>query len=273
MRRIFEFKVFDILQDKENVKFLDKVKKENPLLYTKFINLVGNKGLEIAKERYKIYEPEYVKNKIEEDKIKTAYIKKIGRDKFKKEEDERILKEYENEIDEIENLMFNSELYHIDLYINSDQNISNYLNDVGIKSKYVDFFNKLKKTPKNLNRLLHGYTQIDSIYFAEKNLLKIQPIKDYLIKISQSYDIENKKFKYDIYFSSNMHDQDYLIPIIYRNKETEFIEYRSTYIWKLSKYHINKDELYNIINNYSKAFTDDFYNEWSIIHDSDKYNL
>ena len=59
MKRILEYKVFDILKNKENENFLDKVKKENPDLYSKFLNIIGNKGLEIAKQKYQEYYPEF----------------------------------------------------------------------------------------------------------------------------------------------------------------------------------------------------------------------
>ncbi len=70
MKKILEYRVFDLLKDKDNEKFLDKVKKENPDMYAKFLNLVGNKGLEVAKQKYQEYDPEYVELKKQEEKEK-----------------------------------------------------------------------------------------------------------------------------------------------------------------------------------------------------------
>jgi len=77
MKRLFEFKVYDILQDKDNEKFLDKVKKENPDLYTRFLNIVGNKGLDVAKEKYKEFDPVLVKIQQQKDKDEKALEKKL----------------------------------------------------------------------------------------------------------------------------------------------------------------------------------------------------
>jgi hypothetical protein len=75
MRKIYEYRVFDILKVPENEKFLAKVKKENPDLYTKFLNLVGNKGIEKTKEIYVDYDPEVVKKR-EAKKKKKRHFKK-----------------------------------------------------------------------------------------------------------------------------------------------------------------------------------------------------
>ena len=48
MKRLFEFRVYDIIKDDNNREFLNKVKDENPELYDRFMSLIGNKGLEIA---------------------------------------------------------------------------------------------------------------------------------------------------------------------------------------------------------------------------------
>ena len=78
MNRILEYRVFDLLKDPENEKFLDKVKKENPDEYNRFLNLVGNKGLEVAKQKYQIYDPEYKKQKEAEEKAEKLFWKIIS---------------------------------------------------------------------------------------------------------------------------------------------------------------------------------------------------
>ena len=44
----------------EEDSFLRKVKEENPEMLTKFINMVKNKGLEVAKEKYNEFDPEII---------------------------------------------------------------------------------------------------------------------------------------------------------------------------------------------------------------------
>ena len=42
--------------------FLDKVKKENPEMFVKFLNIVKNKGLDIAIGKYNEFDKEYISN-------------------------------------------------------------------------------------------------------------------------------------------------------------------------------------------------------------------
>jgi len=48
--------------DENSNIFLDKVKKENPEMFAKFLNIVKNKGLDIAIEKYKEFDKEYINN-------------------------------------------------------------------------------------------------------------------------------------------------------------------------------------------------------------------
>ncbi|MCF7866773.1 hypothetical protein K9L67_06030 [Candidatus Woesearchaeota archaeon] len=85
MKILFEFRVYDIMKDESNRKFLNKVKDENPELYGRFMSLVGNKGLEIAKQKYKQYDP------IEIDEIK----RKEKREELRVARDEKLMKKEE----------------------------------------------------------------------------------------------------------------------------------------------------------------------------------
>jgi hypothetical protein len=110
MRRILEFRVYDILKDPENEKFLDQVKKENPNLYSKFLNIVGNKGLEKAKEKYKEYDPIAVEKIEKAEKEKQRLINKEKLEKAKKEYRNLILNKYKDKIDEINNILADDKL-------------------------------------------------------------------------------------------------------------------------------------------------------------------
>jgi len=72
MKKIFEFKTFDVVNNPDNQEFLRKVRDQNPNLYSRFVSLIGNKGLEVAKDKYKDYDPDYwkIRNKQLEKKKK-----------------------------------------------------------------------------------------------------------------------------------------------------------------------------------------------------------
>ena len=273
MRKIFEFKVFDILQDKENVKFLDKVKKENSELYTKFLNLIGNKGLDVAKEKYQDYDPEYRKRLEEEEKELKRHIKKIGRKKFKEEQDDRILKKYEPEITEIESKFYPSKLYDINTYINKNENISNYFNDVVVKMKYVDDFDKLLKTPEKLDYVLYGNFHIDTIIYGLNRFNVHNDKLVWLLKIHQYYNLKTKKLTYTIHFDTDVFDA-YYTPNIDKDKNVDFLYDRNSKIENLGKSStIDIESVYAILDKYSNMLSDKYYNDWKVINDTSKYNI
>ena len=273
MRKIFEFRVFDILQDKENVKFLDKVKKDNPELYNKFLNLIGNKGLIIAKEKYMEFEPEYKKKMAEKEKKRKDNIKKIESKEAKKNYYEKILIDYESEITDIRNKMYSSELFNIDLYISKDKNISKYFNSTKIKSRYVDVFDKLIRKTNNFTKDTYGYFEIDNINFNSTHFKNIFTGKiPNFISIHQFYNLRTKLFKYSIIFNEDLFDSNIFLQNI-ENKNKKFIADREYKIEELKKFFIFKNELYKTIDDFSNLLSDEYYNEWKIINDTDKFNI
>jgi len=76
MKKLLEFRAFDILKDEKNQEFLKKIKTENPDLYSTFVNIIGKKGLEIAKQKYEPYDPEYKKILKEKEKKRCRRKKK-----------------------------------------------------------------------------------------------------------------------------------------------------------------------------------------------------
>jgi len=272
MRKIFEFKVFDILQDKENVKFLDKVKKENFELYTKFLNLIGNKGLDVAKQKYEEFDPEYKKRMNEIEKEINKNLKKIDNKKYKEKENERILNEYKSEIEEIEEIIYSSELYNVDSYIYNDKNISKYFNDSNIKTKNSNDFDKLLKSPSNLGYELWEFFHTDTILY-ELNKINIYNKNTWILKIHQYYNLSTKELKYSIHFDTDIIDE-YYTPNIDKSKNPKFINYRNSNINKLSKYtRIDIDMVYETLGKYSNMLSDKYYNDWKVINDTSKYNI
>jgi len=275
MKKILEYKVFDILKDPENQKFLDKVKKENPDLYTKFLNLVGNKGLQVAKEKYVEHDPEEVKIRKEKEKKEKALLQKLGRQEYKKQKNQEILDTYKKEIDEIESILLLSELKTLPNIMFNDTIIGNFLD--GVKKKYTNIFKKLLKTPKYLFIKLNHNIIIDNVVFYLSPFW-VEEKPSILIEISQLYNLKTKELKYSINFS--LSSDDYWSPIVKsdRKKEEEFLESRNGFINKLNKNNISKEELYDIIfKKFRTAISDEVYEKWKeeykLKKDVDKYNL
>ncbi len=61
--------IIDYTDDIESNIFLNKVKNENPEMFIRFLNLVKNKGLDIAKDRYKEFDKELQKQISDENEI------------------------------------------------------------------------------------------------------------------------------------------------------------------------------------------------------------
>lgn len=86
MENIFEKRAIIISEqttytgDEQSEIFLDKVKSENPDMFVRFLNLVKNKGLEFAKDKYKEFDVELI-TKSQKDKTDDVNNKKII-DKF-----------------------------------------------------------------------------------------------------------------------------------------------------------------------------------------------
>lgn len=81
MKNLIESIVKNILKEsEEEYSFLKKVQVENPSLYSRFYSIVKNKGLEVAKEKYKEYDPELIKQKEKEKAKLDKQITKIEKD-------------------------------------------------------------------------------------------------------------------------------------------------------------------------------------------------
>jgi hypothetical protein len=270
MKRILEYKVFDLLKDQDNVDFLDKVKKENPDLYAQFLSTLGNKGLEIAKKKYQEYDPEFVKS----EKLRK---KRESTKEFKDKKKENILIAWSDEIKEIENILSSTPLKNIAKYIEDNTNITKYMRSAGYKKKYENVFLQLVKNPFKLPSEFRsrGSIYIDNIMFGSdfryKSWFGEDPTS--FIRLYQFYNIIEKKLTYTIKFG--MPDIDiYSIPSVDNNKMPEYLTQRNNYIQiKLGQDKIDIEELYKIINNFSVTLSEEAYKNWVIENDMKKYNM
>jgi len=271
MRKILEYRVFDLLKNKDNEVFIDKVKKENPELTGKFLSILGNKGLEIAKQKYQQYDPDFIES--EKKRIKKENSKKI-KEKVKK----FTLKKFESEILEVKNILKNSKLKEILKYIQNDKNISGYLDSFRAVKKYKNEFLDIIRKPQKMNYKFYRWDfVIDSLSFMSSNYSYYNygdTKRESVLNIKQFYDLKTKKISYSIYFT--LIDEDFRLRID-RNKEDIFIRSRNDYINKLGKTNISISELYNILHKFSDTLSEDIYDrwykEWELKQNMNKYNL
>ena len=283
MKRILEYKVFDLLKDPENEKFLKKVKNENPDLYDRFISLVGNKGLEVAKKEYQWHDPEYKKQKAAEEKAEKLRRKQIGIKKLRKLADEQLLLKYKCEIEEIEEELFWSYLPELSKRIESDPRISKYLKHLNAKKVIKDKFKEFIKKPRNLK---YGFTRdmvdLDLLAFVTRYYNRADEKYDNvsIIRIDQNYNIKTKEVSFTVNFKLYDHENNsYFIPKIDKEKDRQFLSDRNEYIRTLNnigslQYPLDKEELNDLIfNKFSNALDENSYKEWEIKQMSNKFNL
>ena len=279
MKRILEYKVFDLLKDPENEKFLKKVKNENPDLYDRFISLVGNKGLEVAKKEYQWHDPEYKKQKAAEEKAEKLRRKQIGIKKLRKLADEQLLLKYKCEIEEIEEELFWSYLPELSKRIESDPRISKYLKHLNAKKVIKDKFKEFIKKPRNLK---YGFTRdmvdLDLLAFVTRYYNRADEKYDNvsIIRIDQNYNIKTKEVSFTVNFKLYDHENNsYFIPKLDIEKDRQFLTDRNTYIMSLNnKGSLDKEELNDLIfNKFSKALDENSYFEWETKQFASKFNI
>jgi len=279
MKRLFEFKVFDLMKDKETETFLRKVKEENPDEYGHFVTLVGNKGLEVAKDRYKEYDPNYWKEQRKKEKEDALRRKKENTKEEKEKREQEILKESEPEIKRVNNILMNTALDDFLMFINKNKNIREFLNSYKARKTYKNAFAEMLKKPLVLRSLLRWDFTIDTLSFNRKEYAYYdyddKPRFKKMIDISQHFNLETGKISYAIYFSppdpmSNISKQDSI-------KRPEFIRDRNDFIYNLRKVGIEKYQVIEQLQKLSRALSEDLYSEWykkwELEQDMKKYNL
>lgn len=279
MKKILEYKVYDLLKDKDNEKFLDKVKKENPDLYGHFLSILGNKGLEIAKQKYQEYDPEYIaiqKQKEKEEKLKR---KRQSTKEFKKEYDKNLLNELKPKIEEVENVLSNTNLTIFKTAIIKDDRIIEYLESCKYKIDYNNNFKQQLKKPNDLKYSLRYDIHIDTINFIKdfysyiENDVEIKKI----IQIKQYYDILSKRSTYSIHYDLFDADYDDFLPKIDIDKNHDFLRQRNDEARKLNKNREGISEILDSLKKFSvildERIYEKWYKEWEIRNNANKYNL
>lgn len=281
MKKILEYRVFDLLKDPENAKFLDKVKKENPDLYVQFLNILGNKGLEIAKQKYQQYEPEYKKQQIEKEKAEKALKKKIGAKEYKTKQHQALLDLYEKEITEVQIAMIDSPLDELAIRIRKDKRISEYLESCGAKKQYTNKFKELLKNPRHLSYEFSRKINVDSLKFNKtyQDYNENREVTQSIISVNHYYNKNTKESTFEVYFKLFDNDFDsFYLPRIDAKKESEFLDQRNRYVKeKLHKSNIDKKELYDLINKFSSVLDERVYQnwkkEWDLKQTVNKFNI
>lgn len=263
MKKILEFRLFDLLKNKDNEEFLDKVKKENPKLYTQFINILGRKGLNVAKNEYEEYDPNYVKIRKEKElEQRKRDSKEKTRQKTREYENELLLK-YKPEINEVENILLKSELFKIGDYIKNNKILNAYLTQCNAKSQYKDVFSKLTNNPKILARYINARYpiefNIDHLNYQFSIRRNSEFIKRPLINIYQLYNYSTKELRYSVYFNLSFVNK---LPDMDKNKNRDFLKLRYTYVESLNNNNVDKNELYKLIDKYTTYLSDEYYENW-----------
>lgn len=276
MKKLLEYRVFDLLKDKDNVDFLDKVKKETPDQYTRFLNLVGNKGLEKAKEMYQEFDPEYIKLQKQKEKEDKLRRKKESTKEYKAWYKQEVLDMHKQQIEDIESVLLNSPLKVLELRIKKDPRISEYLESCKAKKVYENKFKDFLKNPNQYYELNSGKINIGTLIF-KATWLNYAEEKDEslnIIKVSHYYDHNKKESTYSVYLKLFDNEYDYFLPKLDGDKDPDFLRQRSDYVEKIGKSNIDEHELYHIIfKSFSNILREDVYSRWKMEKDAKKYNL
>lgn len=275
--KLFEFNIVELRKNKEIDEFLIKVKSENPENYSKFVSLVGNKGIEIAKQKYKIYDPKYKKFMRQKEK-------KENNKKIKEQKNKEILSRLTPIISDIENILVKSPLKQLLIDIKKDQKLNNFFfNDLRCEKKYKNKFKDWLKKPVRLEQKTNpNYGQV-----VLSLLIDILEIKSDIywgfeeskpkcvIKIEQYY--KEKELKYSVrfelpYYESFYPSDSYLK--IDKGREIEYINKRNNEVIKLNSFNINKEVLYKkIFEDFVYLISEKHYKEWKFEQDVSNYNL
>ena len=154
--KLFEFNILELRKNKDIDDFFKKVKSENPDIYSRFVSIVSNKGLDIAKEKYKQYDPEYQK----------TMKKKETTEKRREERNkniEHILNDLAPKINKIEEILSTSPLKNLLIDIKKNNKLNTFLfKDLKCKKTYKNVFSIINKT--KLGRIV----LIDTLNIAKK---------------------------------------------------------------------------------------------------------
>ena len=272
MKKILEYNTFDLLKDKDNSIFMNKVKKENPELYTKFLSILKNKGLEVSKEKYEEYDPNRVKIRKEIEKEEQLIRKRENTKEAHEKRYQEMLEKYKDEIQEIKKIISSSKLDDIIDKIDSDKNISDYLKSCKTKKRYENNFKRLLREPKDLDYDLRWNILLETTYYTTNSISYWESGFVNIIYIQHFYNLNTKEETYYPMFNFYVDDySDNIIPID-RNKDDDYLEDRHKYARKLAN-KMSFDEVLLTIRKISALLSDETYDRWKLQKDAEKYNL
>ena len=255
MKRLFEFRVYDIIKDDNNREFLNKVKDENPELYDRFMSLIGNKGLEIAKQKYLEFDT------VEVEKREKQQKKDERRRKFKEKKENyirRFLSTYGDAVNDINNYLITSPLKKIINIIREEKNLKKW------NKKYQTLFlgrnsSAYALTSNPIDKILivspnHRYP----LEFGGANTIKIE---QYVNKLTED-DKKIGSITYSVQFNFEPHSMDL------------FISDRDINIGDLTSYkYVSYDELKELLEKFKYYMSDKYKEDWKIEQEVEKYNI
>jgi len=194
--KIFESR--EELKTREGLDFIKKIKLENPDLLNKFLNIVTNKGLNVAIEKYKEFDPEIIARK-KSDIVnrQREYDKRIKTER-EKENLIKIKKEYFNIVGNVYQNVYRKEFVNnivlrgIQKYLRKFKNQGIPLN---MKIGFLNKFGQVNKMSKYHKYWFNLYYNRRSIAKNTPNANKV-PLTDIRIPLLYIH-IYNDEYKYN----------------------------------------------------------------------------
>ncbi len=255
MKRIFEYRVYDILKDDDNREFLDKVKDENPDMYGRFVSLVGNKGLEVAKQRYLKHDPVEINRVKKEKKKETREQQKWTR---LEQKHNFIMSNYGDAIKKISDHLDTSPLKKILPIIKQEKNLRKWKKQY--KSSNLKIGNQITSfsASKPIDTVVLSpriYKNRNTIEFQEDSITIYQYVD--LLRGGNSI----KKFYFSIIFAFDIDFVD------------DFNMARNLKLDSLRTLNTDYDGLMEVIEKFKYYMSDKYREDWEVEKESEKYNL
>lgn len=254
MKRLFEFRVYDIMKDDDNREFLNKVKDENPELYGRFMSLVGNKGLKIAKQKYFEFDPVEV---AEREKLRKKEEKQKKKDESEEKSRNHFLSKYLDIVNYINNYLRTSPLRSVIKNVREEKNLINWVKQYKTEFKgiYSDSFS-LTHDPIDSVKILPPNHKMHHEFGDSRSI----EIKQYIDKLTTDKKVE--RFKFQARFNFEPYGMNDFI-IDQRLKIGELTTYKS----------LTLEELNILLEKFKYYMSDKYKEDWKIEQEAEKYNL
>ncbi|MCF7796061.1 hypothetical protein K9M42_03125 [Patescibacteria group bacterium] len=251
--KLFEYRASEILKDEENSKFLYKVKDENPNLYSRFLSIVGNKGINIAKQKYSQYDPEEIK-------IRNRKIKKEEKRRIKEDSQKKFLEKYSGIIKKLNDELQTSPLKRILQFIKTEPKLKHW------KKKYKKILNINNKFKFEID-IKFGTISLDQVELFPPTMFKdFEEFGSESLTIKRKAVLKNNEFfefKYSVMFNF---EYDY-----FNDNKFEIDKFEK--ISKLNTYNLTFDDLKEILEKFKYYMSQKYYKDWKIEQEINKYNL